>query len=300
MRIAGGRVGVLLIHSLGGTPMELRFVAQAMARSGYTVLCPRISGLSGGTDVLGLSSWQDWYAGVQAAHDELLRTCDVVYVGGLSAGSMLALKLAADRPEKVQGLMLFAPTIWPNGWAIPITFNLFKLVHTKWFARLFRFRQREPHGIKDDRIRKFVVESFRSDERPFEDMFQRGGGMVLEFRRLVGHVKRRLGTIKQQTLIFHPRFDDQSDLANAMLLQRRLAGLVEMCVLDDSYHMVTLDRQRTFVVDRTVEFTSRLTARIEEQEDVRRLRSETQQQASQQAVTPPVPKARQLPSQRRT
>ena len=37
LEFAGGRCGVLLIHSLGGNPIELRFVAQALARDGYTV-----------------------------------------------------------------------------------------------------------------------------------------------------------------------------------------------------------------------------------------------------------------------
>ena len=88
-------------------------------------------------------------------------------------------------------------------------------------------------------------------------MFGRGGGLVLEFRRLVRSVKPLLGQIKQHALIFHPRHDDQSDLSNTITLQRKLAGLVEVCVLDDCYHMVTLDRQRPVVIDRVKEFASR-------------------------------------------
>jgi carboxylesterase len=86
-------------------------------------------------------------------------------------------------------------------------------------------------------------------------------------------VKKLLGGIRQQTLIFHPREDDQSDLKNAVMLQRKLGGLVETCVLEDSYHMVTLDRQRTYVVDRTVEFAVRVTQRLEEAEAVQRIKA---------------------------
>ncbi|MGE5358143.1 MAG: alpha/beta hydrolase, partial [Bacteroidales bacterium] len=82
---------------------------------------------------------------------------------------------------------------------------------------------------------------------------------VLEFRKLVRGVKPLLSQVKQHALVFHPRHDDQSDLKNSMLLQRKLAGLVEVCVLDDSYHMVTLDRQRPIVVDRVKDFVTRLT-----------------------------------------
>jgi carboxylesterase len=177
---------------------------------------------------------------------------------------MLALRLARERADDVHGLMLFAPTLWPNGWAIPLHFNLFRLVYHKWVANLLRLKQRHPYGIKDERIRKFVIDSFKSDNRPIEDLFGRGGGLVWEFKALAREVKRRLGEISQPALIFHPRHDDQSDLSNSVMLQRRLGGLVELTVLEDSYHMVTLDRQRQVVVDRTVEFAQRLTQRIEE------------------------------------
>lgn len=269
--IPGGRVGVLLVHSLGGNPIELRFVAQGLARQGYTVYCPLLPGLGGGTDVSGLSTWKDWYRAIETAHDELKARCDVILVGGLSAGAMVALRLARERPQDVHGVMLFAPTIWPNGWAVPRSFYLFKLVHQKWFARLFHFRQRAPFGIKDERIRNFVIESFKSDERPIEDLFGRGGGLVFEFMKLAKDVRKGLSRIKQDTAIFHPREDDQSALWNAQILQSKLGGLVETTVLDDCYHMVTLDRQRSIVVDRAVDFAVRLTQRLEEKAAVRQL-----------------------------
>ena len=139
-------------------PVELRFVAQGLARAGYTVYCPLLPGLGGGTDSLGLSSWQDWYAALEQAHDELRAHCDVVIAGGISAGSMLALRLARERADQVDGLILFAPTLWPNGWSIPRHFVFFKLVYHKWVAKLMHLRQRAPFGIKDERIRNFVIE----------------------------------------------------------------------------------------------------------------------------------------------
>lgn len=271
--IPGGRTGVLLIHSLGGNPMELRFVAQSLARQGYTVYCPLLPGLGGGTDVSGLSTWRDWYAAGEKALNDLKAHCDTVFVGGISAGSMVALRLARERSETVKGIMLFAPTLWPNGWTIPWYFQFFKLVRQKWFARLFYLRQRAPYGIKDDRIRNFVFDAYKSDDRPIEDLFGRGGGLVFEFLRLASDVRKGLSKIGQNAIIFHPRQDDQSDLSNALLLQRRLTGMVETVVLDDCYHMVTLDKQRNIVADRTVEFAERLRVAIEEKEAVARWKS---------------------------
>lgn len=261
----GNRMGVLLFHSLGGSPIELRPLALGLARAGYTVHCPVIPGLADNTDIGDESTWEHWYATALKAHAEIRKTCDVVIVGGLSVGALLATRLAAERPEGAQGLMLFAPVLWPNGWAIPWYFNFFRLVHQKWFARLFRFRLSPPYGIKDDRVRKVVLEGAAADGRSAADLFGRGGGVVFEVQRLVGKVKRVLSQVRQHTIIFHPRHDDQADLSTTWMLQRKLAGLVEMFVLDDCYHRVTLDRQRTFVIDRVVDYAQRLTQRVQQE-----------------------------------
>jgi carboxylesterase len=181
--------------------------------------------------------------------------------------------------------MLFSPTFWPNGWAIPWYFSLFRLIQQKWIARLFHFRARMPHGIKDERLRSFILDSVQTETDAIEDLFARGGGLVIEFRRLVSNVKPLLGKIRQHTLVFHPRHDDQSDLKNALFLQRKLAGLVEVCVLDDCYHMVTLDRQRPIVMERVREFAERLTARLAKRTDAvaqQATQKETQGQAKGQ------------------
>ncbi len=270
--LPGGRVGVLLIHGLGGTPVELRFVAQALNRAGYTVYCPLLVGHGGSEELLNTTGWTDWYNSVEEAHDLLKQRCDVVLAGGLSAGVPLALLLAARRPEQVHGCVLYSPTFWPNGWAIPWYFNFFKLIRHKWFANLLRLRECAPYGIKDERIRRFVLDSLQSDGRPLDDIFGRRGGTVLEFRWLAKAAKEVLGEVKQPALIFHPRFDDQSNIKNTLMLQKRLGGLNEVIVLEDSYHMVTLDRQRMQVAAKTVEFVDWLAKRLQGKDEIERIK----------------------------
>jgi len=81
---------------------------------------------------------------------------------------------------------------------------------------------------------------------------------MLELRWLVQRVKHEVGEVRQPTLIVHPREDDRASLRNLHYLQASLGGLTETVVLDDSYHLVTLDRQRQIVVARTLEFAARL------------------------------------------
>lgn len=261
-RFAGGRVGVLLLHGLCGTPAEMRFVAGNLARNGYTVHCPQLAGHGGSEADIKASRWQDWYRSAEAALDELRKECDVIVVGGLSTGAVLSLMLASNHPDTVHGTVLFAPTLWLNGWLIPWHARLFRLVYSNWVANFIKFPDLEPHGIKDDRIREFIKKALFSGDGSEAGLPNTPGGAVLEHRRLVGALRKVVRTIRQPALIVHPREDDYADLNNAWYLQRNLRGLVDMVTLDDSYHIVTVDRQRHLVADRTVNFVRQLAEQV--------------------------------------
>jgi carboxylesterase len=80
---------------------------------------------------------------------------------------------------------------------------------------------------------------------------------LVAFKSLAESVRRHLPEIRQPTLIIHPREDDMASLANAHEIAANLGGLVDTLVLDDSYHLVTLDRQRRLVCERVVAFAAR-------------------------------------------
>lgn len=257
-KLKGGKVGVLLIHGLAGNPAEVRYVASGLARAGYTVHCPVIAGHGGTEEDLTSSTWGDWLKSCEDALDELRKECDVVIAGGLSTGAILALMLAAKRPADVQATALYSPTLWLSGWSIPLYAKLFCLVRTKRFASIFSFSDRAPHGIKDTRIRDFIMKAMRAADGSQTGLLNTPGIAMLEHRRLVDALKPLLGKITQPALLLHPREDDLAGLDNAYYLQRTLAGRVDMTVLDDSYHMITIDRQRHVVVERTEAFIAGL------------------------------------------
>lgn len=256
----GGPVGFLLIHGLGGTPAELRFVSIGLSRAGYTVHCPQLAGHCGTFEELRATGWKDWYATVKAAHTEMLKTCSRVIVGGLSMGAILALHLAAERPDDVFATALFAPTLKLDGWGVPWYSVLFNLVRTRRGADLVTFSERDPYGIKDPRVRSLVTAAIHSGDSSKVGQLTNPGRVMLEMRRLVNIVKGELRGIRQPALIVHPRHDDRASLRNASYLQSTLGGLVDTCVLDDSYHVITVDRQRDLVVQRTAAFADSLVA----------------------------------------
>jgi carboxylesterase len=195
---------------------------------------------------------------VEREHERLRARCSGVVVGGLSVGAVLALRLAVARPDTVSGLALYAPSLWLDGWGVPWHATLFRLVTAKWFADWFPFAERYPWGIKDERLRTFVERAIRSGDSSRAGVAALPGSLMLELRWLVQRVRSEIAEVRQPALIIHPREDDRASLRNLHYLQSGLGGLTETVVLDDSYHIVTLDRQRQIVVARTLEFAARL------------------------------------------
>jgi carboxylesterase len=257
-KIKGGKVGILLLHRLCGTPVEMRFVASGLAKQGYTVHCPTLAGHCGSEDELKASSWTDWYRSAELALDDLKKDCDVVIAGGLSAGAVLAVLLAAKNPTKVNATALLAPTLWLNGWMIPWYARLFRLVRFKWFANLFSFPHHDPHGIKDERIRDFIQRARSSRCSAEAGNPATPGGAVFEHRKMVNAVRKLVSYVRQPTLIVHPLEDDYAAMSNATYLRDSLGGPVDLEVLDDCYHVVTVDRQRHLVVDAIDRFVANL------------------------------------------
>jgi carboxylesterase len=257
-KIKGGKVGILLLHRLCGTPVEMRFVASGLAKQGYTVHCPMLAGHCGSQDELKTSSWTDWYRSAELALDDLKKECDVVIAGGLSAGAVLAVMLAAKNPSKVDATALLAPTLWLNGWMIPWYARFFSLVRHKSLANMFSFPHHDPHGIKDERIREIIQKariSRGADETGHPAM---PGGAVFEHRCMVKAVRKLVAYVRQPALIVHPLEDDYAAVSNANYLRDSLKGPVDLQLLDDCYHLVTVDRQRHLVVEAIDRFVSNL------------------------------------------
>ena len=260
--LKNGRVGILLIHGLGGTPVELRFIAQGLARAGHTVYCCQLAGHCGTPEELRRSSWRDWYASVEEAHDQLSAHCDIILAGGLSMGGILAIHLAQKRPSRVQGLLLYAPTLKLDGWSMPWHSVLLQYLRPLPVRLEIDLTERDPYGLKDERVRRLVVSSMQSGDSGVAGVFSTPMRSFAHFNCLVAAVKPDLGKVRQPALIVHPREDDIASLRNAHYLQARLGGLVDTLVLDNSYHMVTLDQQRHIVAERATSFVSWIEAQV--------------------------------------
>ena len=270
--LPGNATGILLVHGLGGTPVELKSVAKGMNAAGYTVLCCQLAGHCGSDEDLKNSRLEQWVASVEAGLARLRETCGIVLAGGLSMGALMALNLAHSKPDEVQGLLLFAPTLRHDGWAIPwYSFLLDVLIDTPIGTR-WQFVESHPYGLKDERVRNIVLRAMRSGNSAEGGIEGTPSQSVKQFWQLIKRVKALLPQVKTPAFIVHAREDDISSLKrNTFVLQSRLGGLVETLVLDDSYHIVTLDRQRDILIERAVAYVAWIAEHSQKQRAMSRL-----------------------------
>jgi carboxylesterase len=258
LRYAGGRTGFLLIHGLGGTPTEMRLVARALNRAGHTVHCPQLAGHCAGESELLATGWRDWAGSVFDELDCMRAICDRVIVGGLSMGAVMAMHVAAERPEAVDGLALYAPTLWYDGWSIPrYSFLLKWLIRTP-IGRRYSFVEREPYGVKNPRTRSLIKAAITRGDSTEAGLLGTPSGALQQMWALIAQTRREMPSIRCPALLLHAREDDVASLSNAFYIQRRLGGIVDAVILDDSYHLVTIDQQRDIVIERSLALAARL------------------------------------------
>src|SRR5215813_5136493 len=107
----GGPTGVLLCHGFTGSPQSLRPWAEFLAEAGLTVSLPRLPGHGTTWQEMARTRWEDWYAEVDRAFDEVRGATDEIFVMGLSMGGCLALRLAELHGAAVSGLVLVNPSV---------------------------------------------------------------------------------------------------------------------------------------------------------------------------------------------
>ncbi|XOV45089.1 alpha/beta fold hydrolase [Pseudomonas sp. App30] len=253
--LGNGPVAVLLIHGLTGTPTELRKVAQGLAKAGYTVYVPTLAGHCGDNADLQATTWRDWYASALSTFEGIRKVHEQVFVGGLSMGAVLSMHLAAQRPGEVAGLLLYSTTLRYDGWNMPWVARMTNIFMAIPFGvHICRFNEKSPYGIKNPRLRAIVEKQMKAGESANAGLLTMSGISVRELHRLVAEVKRGMPTIKAPALVLHSSEDDITSRWNADYIEAHIGGPVTKVLLDDCYHMITVDLQYPKVISLSAEF----------------------------------------------
>ena len=104
-------VGVLLLHGFTSSLATVDRLVAPLEAQGIPYALPILRGHGTRPEDLRGVTWHDWYEDGERALDTLLDRCARVVVMGLSMGGLVALHLAALRPERLAGAALVAPAL---------------------------------------------------------------------------------------------------------------------------------------------------------------------------------------------
>ena len=236
-RHEGGEVGVLLCHGFTGSPQSLRPWAEYLAERGLTVSLPLLPGHGTRWQDMQLTGWQDWYAEVDRALRELPERCTRVFVFGLSMGGALALRLAAKHGDAVSGLVPRQPG--QQG------------------AR--RGRPRAAGGPPFVRVHKGIASDIAkegSEEVGYDRVPLHAAHSLRNFFQLVDG---ELPQVTQPLLVLHSPQDHVVPPADsARVLSRVSSTDVQEILLEQSYHVATLDHDAERIFEESYAFIGRL------------------------------------------
>lgn len=258
---------VLLIHGITGTPSEMRYFAQGLHKRGYSVFCNTLPRHCASLNELKKVTWQEIADCCINDFKRLKAEYSKVFIAGLSMGALMAVHLAYLFGREVSGIVALAPTLFYDGWALHKGRVLINIVwHIPFLRNNIDIREDWPYGLKDESTRE-VIERFYKNAKAneFSKKTLLFGSPFFPLACLYQHslfaktIKKELPFVTNPILILHSEEDDMVSIRNARYLLGRIGSREKsLLALDDSYHMITIDKQRDKVVQEAVNFLDKL------------------------------------------
>ena len=113
LELIGSEVGVLILDG-GSNSRELSIAwAKSLNNSGLSVIVPMLSEISHDWDGLNFNRWKEWLDISNEALLQLKEKCSTLFIAGLESASTIALRLAENYGDEIEGLILVEPSL-PN------------------------------------------------------------------------------------------------------------------------------------------------------------------------------------------
>jgi len=257
------KTALVLLHGLNSTPEEFVFMRTALQRHGYSVHALTLEGFSynPAAKVASDVSYTQWIQQVQTQLAQIRLTHDTVVLAGISAGANLALAVGLLWPTSINGLVLMSQTLQMDGWKIPWYARLLPVLLYTPLGRFYSYRETSPYGVKDERIRAWIDKEIHKNQVSASGALEIGIALLRENHRLQRWLKKRLQIQKLSlpTLSLHARHDEIASLANpAFVASHAQPDMVSTVIYENSYHMLTIDRDRYAMFQDIVGFLKRL------------------------------------------
>lgn len=211
-------------------------LGKALNEAGYTIKGPLLPGHGTSLEDMARTGARDWIAGVEAALAALQAQCRLVFMTGLSMGGTLTLYMAGKYPGAFAGI-------------IPI--NAVVRLDSADLAGLAYAPDAPPviPGIGSDIKQAGVVElAYAGVPVP----------CIAEIHGLTAVTHALLPRITAPALVITSREDHVVPPVNGELIADAIPGSVTSIILEDSYHVATLDNDLPKIITETLRFIGAL------------------------------------------
>lgn len=233
----GNKTGVLVIHGFTGTTQSMRFLGEKLADEGFTVYGPSLKGHGTDPEDMETTAYRDWIRSVGDALEILNKTCDEIFVTGLSMGGTLTLYVA-ENSSLIKGIM-------------PINAAVHMPDLIKTHDSLRDTETRFVDGIGSD-IKQEGVEELAYVKTPVKSM--------KELIALSMIVRGNLSKIETPAMIFSSTVDHVVPPENSQEIYDSISSNDrELVKLENSYHVATLDNDKELIAEKCVEFVKGIT-----------------------------------------
>ena len=240
--LAGGPTGILLLHGFTGAPPEMRLVADYLHQRGLTVSVPLLPGHGTTVNDCNACRWTDWTHAVAGALAELRQSCDTVFIGGLSMGTLISLVLAADNRD-LAGVVLYSP-------AVKLAERLLFLTPA---LKIVRPTLPKDANADQDLTDPAALQHLWSyDENPVA-----AGAELFKLKR---QANRRLPEVTSPLLIIHSTLDQSIHRDSARIVYDRVGTPPDdkyLVTLNNSGHNLVVDSEWETVADMSYRFVLR-------------------------------------------
>lgn len=234
----GGKPAALLVHGFGGTPAEMRGLAEALHRQGWTTEALLLPGFGAAIATLTGRRYTEWLAAVEAASSALTAAGErPLLLVGYSLGAALA--LVAANTIRLAGLIVLAPFWWSEkSWTRIVEF----------FVRPFLpigFRPLLKADLADPKLRQGLskfMPGFDLDDPAAQTAlraFRVPLGLIDQVRGLSRRMVAAVPEIVAPVLVVQGTRDSVVRAAQTRRLLRRFTNSPEYCEVD-AEHDLTL------------------------------------------------------------
>ena len=234
---ANAKIGIIFVHGFTGSPAAVRSWAEFFSARGYAVRVPLLPGHGTRWEDLNRVGWQEWPIRVVEELEELHKSCDKVFICGLSMGGATSLYVAAHHGDQLAGIVLVNPMIHIPGFKV------------KFAPVIARFRSHMP-PVEGD-IKRPNVSEFGYDALPTKG--------VVQLTKLLKSSRSTLRMVKNPIMLFHSAEDHVLPVSNTEIVMAEIGSEKKQRIeLVNSYHVATLDYDSDIIFENSLLFVQGL------------------------------------------